>query len=212
MEKLGQLQTWARRNNAKKLALFTESLPFWTTKKIDPTVVMPEVDSYQHVAASIINTMPVPITISEEPTKSNLEEIAEVIDALGGAQSDSATTGMEFPDPTPAAVPILIPEEAPKNNAEEIDEATDVPQGAQGATTNIGAVKAKATKVAKAKPARKKGAYQTSPGSSIAKNKPKRACTLRRTIPGQPMVEASRKVSMKSSAPQKQMSDFFPKK
>ena len=83
----------------------------------------------------------------------------------------------------------------------------------QGTTTiNTGAVKAVVTKVAKAKAAGTKGVYQTSPGSSIAKNKPKRACTLRRTIPGQPMVEASRKVSMKSSAPQKQMSDFFPKK
>ena len=58
------------------------------------------------------------------------------------------------------------------------------PQGAQGATTiNTGAVKAEATKVAKAKSAAKKDAYQTSLGSRIAKNRPKRACTLKRTTP-----------------------------
>ena len=100
-----------------------------------------------------------------------------------------------------------------EKSSDESIEATDAPKGVQDATTtNTGPVNAEVTKVAKAKSAGKKGVYQTSPGSSIAKNKPKRACTLRRTIPGQPMVEASQKVSMKSSAPQKQMSDFFPKK
>ena len=213
LDKLGQLQTWARTNNAKKLALFTESLPFWTTKKIDPTAVLPEVDSDQRVAASIITTMPVavPMMISEEPSKNNAEENAEIADTLEGAQSDFATNEMEFPDSTLAAVPTLIPEESSKNNTEEIDEATDVPQGAQGASrNNTGAVKAKATKVAKTKSARKEGVYQTSPGSSIAKNRPKRACTLKRTVLGQPMVEAQRKVSMDSSVSRKRMSDFFP--
>ena len=186
VDKLGQLQIWARRNNAKKLALFTESLSFWTTKKIDPTVVTPKVDSDQQVAASIITTMPVavPITITEEPSKNNAEENAEVTDALEGAQSDSATTEMEFSDSTLAVVPISLPEESSKNNTEDLDEVTDAPQGAQGATTiNTGAVKAEATKVAKAKSADKKDAYQTSLGSSIAKNRPKRACTLKRTTP-----------------------------
>jgi hypothetical protein len=98
-------------------------------------------------------------------------------------------------------VPITIPKESSKNNAEEIDEVidsvevTDAPEGAQGAITiNTGAVKAVATKVAKAKLTIKKGAYQTSLGS-IAKNRPKRACTLKRTICGQPIVEAPRKFS-----------------
>ena len=186
VDKLGQLQTWARRNNAKKLPLFTESLSFWTTKKIDPTVVTPKVDSDLQVAASIITTMPVavPITISEELSKNNTEEIAEVTDALEGAQNDFATTKMEFSDSTTAVVPISISEESSKKNAEEIDEVTDAPQGAQGGTTiNTGAVKAEATKVAKAKSADKKDAYQTSLGSSIAKNRPKRACTIKRTTP-----------------------------
>ena len=95
----------------------------------------------------------------------------------------------ESSDSTPAVVPISISEESSKNNAEEIDEVTDAPQGAQGATTiNRGAVKAEATKVAKAKSAGKKDAYQTSLGSSIAKNRPKRACTLKRTFLGQPIL------------------------
>ena len=159
MDKLGQLQSWARNNKAKKLALFTESLRFWTTKKIDPTADMPEVDSDQQVAASIITTMPVVVHIrtSEEPSKRNEEEIVEVTDAPEGAQCDSATTEIEVPDSTPAA-------------------------------------------------------YQTSQGSSIAKNRPKRACTLKRNICGQPLVEAPRKVSMKSLVAQKRMSDFFPQK
>ena len=179
-DKLGLLQTWARKNNAKKLALFTESLPFWTTKKIDPTVVMPE------VAASIITTMSVavPIRISEEPSKNNAEETNEVTEAPEGAQSDFAATEMEFSDSTLAVVPILLPEEPLKNNTEDLDEVTNAPQGAQGATTtNTGAVKAEANKVAKAKSADKNDAYQTSLGSSIAKNRPKRACTLKRTTP-----------------------------
>jgi hypothetical protein len=199
VEMLGQLQTWARRNNAKKLALFTESLRFWTVKKIDPTVHMPEVDSDQQVAASIITTTPVavPITMSEEPSKSNEEEFAEVTDAPEGAQIDFATTETEVLDSTLVVVPISIQNESTKNNPQEIDEitdsveATDTPEGVQGAV----AVKAEATKVAKAKPAGKKGAHQSSPGSSIAKNRPKRACTLQRTICGQPIVEAPRKFS-----------------
>ena len=78
VDKLGQLQTWARRNNAKKLALFTESLSFWTTKKIDPGVATPKEVSDQQDAASTITSMLVamPITISEEPSKNNGEEIA----------------------------------------------------------------------------------------------------------------------------------------
>ena len=88
---------------------------------------------------------------------------------------------MEFSDSTLAVVPISLPEEPLKNNTEDLDEVTDALQGAQGATTiNRGAVKAEATKVAKAKSAGKKDAYQTSLGSSIAKNRPKRACTLKR--------------------------------
>jgi hypothetical protein len=221
VDKLGQLQTWAHRNNAKKLALFTESLIFWTTKKIDPTVVTPKVDSDQQVAALIITTMPVavPITILEEPSKNNAEEIAEFTDAPEGAQSDFATTEIEVSDSTPVVVAISIPNESTKNNPEKINEitdsvvTTDASEGAQGATTNNAvAVKAEATKVVTAKPAGKKGAFQTSPGSSIAKNRPKRACTLKRNIRGQPIVEAPRKVSMKSLVPQKRMSDFFPQK
>ena len=195
------------------MALFTESLPFWTSKKIDPTVVTPEVDSDQQVAALIINNMPVvvPLTLSKKPSMNNEEEIVELTDALEGAQSDSATTEMELSVSKSAIVLISIPEESLKNNAEEIDKVTesaeviDATQGAQGA------VKAKATKVAKAKSAGKKVAYQTSLGSSIAKNRPKRACTLKRTISGQPMVEALRKVSKDSSVPQKRKSDFSPK-
>jgi hypothetical protein len=159
------------------------------------------------------------MTISEEPSKSKEEEIAEVTDAPEGAQIDFATTEIEVSDSTPVVVAISIPNELTKNTPEEIDEntdpvvTTDASEGAQGATTiNAVAVKAEATKEVKAKSAGKKGAYQTSPGSSIAKNRPKRACTLKRNIRGQPIVEAPRKVSMKSSVPQKRMSDFFPQK
>ena len=63
VDKLGQLQIWARRNNAKKLALFTESLSFWTTKKIDPTVFTPKIDADQQVAASIITAMLVAVAV-----------------------------------------------------------------------------------------------------------------------------------------------------
>ena len=65
-------------------------------------------------------------------------------------------------------------------------------------TTNTGAVKAEATKVAKAKSAGKKGVYQTSPGSSIAKNRPKRACTLKRTT-GAAKVKATKVAKAKSA-------------
>ena len=171
-------------------------------------------DSDQQDAALIINNMPVavPITLSKEPSMNKEEEIVELTDALEGALSDFATTEIEFSVPNPAIILTSIPEESSKNKAEETDEVTnsaeviDATQGAQGA------VKAKATKVAKAKSAGKKVAYQTSLGSSIAKNRPKRACTLKRTIHGQPIVEAPGKISIKSSVPQKRKSDFFPKK
>ena len=89
---------------------------------------------------------------------------------------------------------------------------TDAPEGAQSAiTNNLGAKKAKATKVAKTKSADKKGTSQTSQ-NSIAKNRPRRACTLKSTSLGQPTVEASRKVLTDSLVSQKRMSDFFPKK
>ena len=125
---------------------------------------MPELGSDQQVVASIITTMPVvvPIKISEEPSKSNEEEIAEVTDAPEGAQRDSVTTEIEVSDSLPVGVPISIPNESTKNNIEEIDEITDSVEvtDAQGATTiNAVAVKAEATKVVKAKPDSKKGAY-----------------------------------------------------
>ena len=222
--------------------MFTEYLLFWTSKKMAPIVIAPEVDvtspnlvsvipkpaalipepaSETPLDLDIITTMPaaVTITIPEEPSKSNEEEIAEVTVAPEGAQSDFETTEKEVSNSKPVVVPISIPNESTKNNPEEIDEiinsveATDALEVAQGATTtNAVALKAEATKVVKAKPAGKKVAYQTSPGSSIAKNKPKRACTLKRNICGQPLVEAPRKVSMKSLVAQKRMSDFFPQK
>ena len=205
VDKLGQLQTWARTNNAKKLALFTESLPFWTTKKIDPTVVTPKVDSDQQVAASII------------ATENNEEEIIEVTDIPEGAQSDFSTTEMEVADSTPVEVHIQISEESSKNKVEETAEVTDFVEVTDSVvaqcaiTNNLGATKVKATKVAKAKSADKKGTSLTSQ-NSIAKNRPRRACTLKSTSLGQPMVEASRKILMDSLVSQKRMSDFFPKK
>ena len=265
-DKLEQLQSWARNNNAKKLALFTESLPFWTSKtsslftreklskkseEINEVTDVPEgaQGAFATTESEVADSTPAEVSnsTSEEPSKNNEEDIAEVTDTPEGAQSNFATTEMGTSVPTPVVDPILIPKEL-KNNSEETDEvtdfvevpdapkgaqgtkktsdesleATDDPEGAQGTTTidtdaEVTKV-AKATKVAKvikvikAKSARKKGAYQTSPGSSIAKNRPKRACTLKRTTLGQPMVVASRKVSRNSSASQKRMSDYFPKK
>ena len=131
---------------------------------------------------------------------------------------------MKVADSTPVEVHIQISEESSTNNAEETAEdtdlvevtdsvvVTDAPEGAQCAiTNNLGATKVKATKVAKAKSADKKGTSLTSQ-NSIAKNRPRRACTLKSTSLGQPMVEASRKVLMDSLVSQKRMSDFFPKK
>ena len=90
--------------------------------------------------------------------------------------------------------------------------ATDALEGAQGAIKIItDAAKVKATKVAKAKSADKKGTSLTSQ-NSIAKNRPRRACTLKSTSLRQPMVEASRKVLTDSLVSQKRMSDFYPKK
>jgi hypothetical protein len=264
-DKLGQLQSWTCKNNAKKLTLFTESLHFWTSKKTVPTAIVPEaadavmvpnatpVELSKNNKEEVADSTPVvvPILISEEPSKNNVEEIVEVTDAPVGAQSDFVTTETEISD-SMLVVPISIPKEASKNNAEETQkildesveatdtpegaggtektsdeslEANDDPEGAQGATTiNTDALKAEVTKVAKAtkvakvtkatkaKTAGKKGAYQTSPGSSIAKNRPRRACTLKSTSLGQPTVEAFRKVLTDSLVSQKRMSDFFPKK
>ena len=161
-------------------------------------------------------------SIPEESSKNNAEEtdevITEVTDVPEGAQSDFSTTEMKDADSTPVEVHIQISEESSKNNAEETAEVTDsvvvtdAPEGAQHAiTNNLGATKVKATKVAKAKSADKKGTSLTSQ-NSIAKNRPRRTCTLKSTSLRQPMVEASRKVLTDSLVSQKRMSDFFPKK
>ena len=114
-DKLGQLQTWVRKNNGKKLALFTESLLFWTSKKINPTAIMPEV------------------------AKNNEEEIIEDTDVSEEAQGTFATNEMEVVDSSLATVPILISKELSRNNTEEIAEVTDALEGAQSdfATTEM---------------------------------------------------------------------------
>ena len=195
-----------------KFSEYVQKVDFATTRVPDeflPLAVYAEkLDiSNSKVAASITTTMP--IMSSEESSKKNLEEIAEVSDVPEGAHSDPATTEMEVSVSTPA-----IPEELSKNNAVEIDKVTDsavvtdAPQGAQGANTvNTSAVIAEVTKVAKANSTGKKekGAYQTSLGSSIAKNRPKRACTLKRTT-GAAKVKAT-KVAKAKSADKKGISD-----
>ena len=219
-DKLGQLHSWARNNNAKKLALFTESLFFWTSRLTAPTVTEPVVDGTLPDLALVT-----PDPALEIPSPAAIPNlITEVTDVPEGAQSDFSTTEMEVADSTPVEVHFQISEESSKNNVEETAEATDIvevtdsvvvtdaPEGAQCAiTNNLGATKVKATKVAKAKSADKKGTSLTSQ-NSIAKNRPRRACTLKSTSLRQPMVEASRKVLTDSLVSQKRMSDFFPKK
>ena len=105
-DKLGQLHSWARNNNAKKLALFTESLPFWTSKTNSLSAKGPSTMASEKVSDAV----KVPIAIPEELSKNN-EGIDEVTDVPKGAQGAFATTETKVADSKPVVMPILIPEE-----------------------------------------------------------------------------------------------------
>jgi hypothetical protein len=125
----------------------------------------------------------------------------------------ATTTGeKEVSDSLPVTASSEVTTTIQKTSNEPVKD-TDAPEGAQGAFTIFsGAARVEATKVAKTKSVSKKSASQTSQGSSIAKDRPRRTCTLKSTSLGKPMMETLRKVSMDRSVSQKHMSDFFPKK